>query len=102
MIPYLNPTTPKVQTSPMSFDDALLDIVCCPLTEAPLERLDAARLARLNALIAEHKIINEAKAEVAEPLDEALVTRDGRLAYPVRDDIPILLIEEGIAMSQCE
>jgi uncharacterized protein YbaR (Trm112 family) len=85
----------------MSFDETLLDIVCCPLTRAPLERLSAAKLAQLNALIQEKKIKNESKAIVEEPLSEALVTRDGRLAYPVRDGIPILLIEEGIAMSQC-
>jgi uncharacterized protein YbaR (Trm112 family) len=86
----------------MSFNADLLDIVCCPLTRAPLQRLDAARLARLNALIAERKIKNEAKMLIDEPLDEALVTRDGRLAYPVRDGIAVLLIEEGIGMSQCE
>jgi uncharacterized protein YbaR (Trm112 family) len=85
----------------MSFDETLLDIVCCPLTRAPLERLSAAKLAQLNALIQEKKIKNESKAIVEEPLSEALVTRDGRLAYPVRDGIPILLIEEGIAKSQC-
>jgi uncharacterized protein YbaR (Trm112 family) len=86
----------------MSFSEDLLDIVCCPLTRAPLQRLDAARLARLNALIEQRKIRNEAKILIDERLDEALVTRDGRLAYPVRDGIAVLLIEEGIGMSQCE
>jgi len=86
----------------MSFDSALLDIVCCPLTQAPLERLSEARLHRLNVLIQEGKIKNESKSIVEEPLAEALVTRDGRIAYPVRDGIPVLLIEQGIAMSQCE
>jgi uncharacterized protein YbaR (Trm112 family) len=86
----------------MSFNSSLLDIVCCPLTRAPLERLSEAKLHRLNQLIVEGRIKNEAKEVVSDPLDEALVTRDGHLAYPVRDGIPVLLIEQGIVMSQCE
>jgi uncharacterized protein YbaR (Trm112 family) len=66
-------------------DKKLLDIACCPLTKLPLELLDADR------------------GEPVPPTDqlrEALVTRDGRLVYPVRDGIPILLVEESIDWSR--
>ncbi len=36
----------------------------------------------------------------AEPLKEALVTRDRKTVYRVEDGIPVLLPEEGIATVQ--
>jgi uncharacterized protein YbaR (Trm112 family) len=54
----------------------------------------------LNALIAEQRIRTCADVIVTETLQEALVTRDGRVAYPVRDGIPVLLEEQGILLAQ--
>lgn len=84
----------------MSIDKALLDIVCCPVTHMPLELMPEAGLQRLNTLIGEHKVKNREDQIVTEPLQEALVTRDGRLAYPIRDGIPVLLEEQGILLAQ--
>lgn len=86
----------------MSLDSRLLDIICCPVTHSPLERLGADDLQRLNALIGEAKIVNRGEEVLADALEEALVTRDGKLAYPVRDGIPVLLGEQGISMTQLD
>ncbi len=86
----------------MSHGDRLLDIICCPVTHSPLERLGAAELERLNALIAEAKISNRGDEVLTEALEDALVTRDGKLAYPIRDGIPVLLSEQGISMAQLD
>jgi uncharacterized protein len=77
-------------------DKKLLDIICCPVTQLPLELLDASRLERLNAAIAAGGVHNRGEQPVAAALDEALVSRDGRLAYPVREGIPVLLEDEAI------
>lgn len=81
-------------------DKRLLDIICCPATRLPLELMDAARLSRLNAAIESGGIRNHAEQSVATTFIEALVTRDGRLAYPIRDGIPILLEDECIDLQQ--
>jgi uncharacterized protein YbaR (Trm112 family) len=36
---------------------------------------------------------------VKQALAGGLVRQDGKIVYPVRDDIPVLLVDEGIALS---
>lgn len=56
-------------------DPRLLDLLVCPLTKAPL-RYDRAR--------------NE------------LVSEQAGLAYPIRDGIPIMLVEEARPLDEAE
>ena len=86
----------------MSFDANLLDIICCPVTRHPMKTMPATRLAKLNALIQEAKIKDRSEDPVTAVLEEALVTEDGKLAYPVVDGMPVLLEERGIALSQLD
>jgi uncharacterized protein len=81
-------------------DKKLLDIVCCPQTKLPLQMLAGDRLTRLNDAIRRGAIRNHGDRVLASVVAEALVTRNGRLAYPVRDGIPILLEEEAIDLQQ--
>lgn len=91
---------PRVAILSPVMDKKLLDIVCCPLTQLPLEILDGERLSRLNAAIAAGTLQNRSSQPVTEAFPAALVTRDGRLAYPVRDGIPILLEDESVDLQQ--
>lgn len=86
----------------VTIDPALLDIVCCPVTHQPLKPLPESELTRLNQAIEQQEIRNRDGEVVETPIDQALATRDGRLAYPVRDGIPVLLMEQGIALVQLE
>ena len=86
----------------VAIDPALLDIVCCPVTHQPLKPLPESELTRLNRLIERQEIRNRDGEVVNTVVEQALATRDGRLAYPVRDGIPVLLMEQGIALVQLE
>ena len=44
-------------------------------------------------------LVNRAGRPVPPPLQDLLVRDDGRVAYPVRDDIPIMLIDESIDLA---
>lgn len=81
-------------------DRKLLDLLVCPATRQPLALLGAPGLAALNAAVAAGTLQRVDGSPQAEPLREALVTRDRRLVYRIDDGIPVLLAEEGIATGQ--
>ena len=79
-------------------DQSLLDILVCPETKQSLSVADAALLDRLNAAIRAGGVTNRGGQAVSAPIEEGLVRKDGSVLYPVRDDIPIMLIDESIPL----
>ncbi len=79
-------------------DQSLLEILVCPETRQALRTADAELLERLNASIREGSVKTRGGERVTEALGEGLVREDGLVLYPVRDDIPIMLIDESIPL----
>ncbi len=81
-------------------DPKLLAILCCPETKQDLELLDDATVKRINKRIAAGGLKNRGGDEVKDPIDGALLREDRAFFYAVREDIPIMLIDEAIAFDE--
>lgn len=79
-------------------DPELLDMLCCPETRADLTLATAAELATLNRAIAEGRVKNRAGTAVTESISDALIRADRKVAYLVRNDIPVMLIDEAVPL----
>ncbi len=80
-------------------DQELLDILACPEDKTPLRLAEENELARLNEQVAAGTLTNRGGEVVAEALQAGLIREDGRYLYAIRDDIPIMLIDEAIPLS---
>jgi uncharacterized protein len=87
---------------PMNINPDLLGILCCPETKQKVSVADAAVIVTLNALVTRGGLKNSGNRTVTEPFEGGLVREDGALLYPIRDNIPVMLIEEGIPLAQVQ
>ena len=61
----------SMRNQPKDIDPKLLEILVCPLTKGPL---------------------------IYDPNAQELISQQAHLAYPIRDGIPIMLVEEARAL----
>ncbi len=77
----------------------LLRLLCCPETHQPVRLADPEVVAGLNERIVAGAVNSRGGQAVRERIDAGLVREDGRFLYPVRQDIPVMLIDEAIPLS---
>ncbi|WNM58798.1 Trm112 family protein [Candidatus Nitrospira allomarina] len=80
----------------------LLAILCCPETKQEVCLLDQTVVQRLNQKISKGELKTKGGQLVTEQIDGGLLRKDNTLFYPIRDQIPIMLIEEGIPIEKSD
>lgn len=80
----------------MALDKRLLDILCCPVSKQPLLPLQAAQRERINAEIIKSGLRSGSGELTHQPVEDGLITRDGKTVYRIDDGIPVLLAEEAV------
>ena len=81
-------------------DKRLLAILRCPVTHKELSLASGSTLKEVNAAIDAGKLSNRDGRVLEQSLDEALITDDGKVLYPVSGGIPVLLESEAVNMEQ--
>jgi len=84
----------------MSITKDLLEILVCPETKQDLTLADEAFVAKLNKKISDGGLKNRSGEAVKESVSGALIRFDKKYLYLIREDIPIMLIDEAISMEQ--
>ena len=80
-------------------DPKLINILACPETKQKLALADPELITLLNNQLVKGTLFNKAKKKISIALDGGLIREDKKVIYPIRDQIPYLLIEEGIELS---
>lgn len=79
-------------------DQKLLEIIACPDNGSLLKMADAEQVQRINQEIGAGLVKNRGGHPVTQPIDEGLVREDGAWLYPVRDEIPVMLVDEALPL----
>jgi uncharacterized protein YbaR (Trm112 family) len=82
----------------MTIPDDLLEILVCPESKQPVKLASQQILAELNQKIRARELRNRGGDPVSKPLEAGLVREDGKVLYPIEDDIPVMLVEESIEL----
>jgi len=84
----------------MGVDHEWLSILCCPDTKQRLSLVDEPTLMRVNQAVARGILVNSGQKLVSEQIEGGLIRADRKILYPIRENIPVLLVEEGIPLDQ--
>ena len=76
----------------------LLQILRCPETHQKLTLAGADLVAKINGAITARTTHNRGGQVVTEAIEAGLVREDGKFLYPVRNSIPVMLIDEAIPL----
>jgi uncharacterized protein YbaR (Trm112 family) len=81
-------------------DAELLALLVCPETHQDVTLATPGEITLLNEAIREGRVRTAGGSPVDQPVEGALIRVDRAIAYPIRDGIPVMLVAEGLVISQ--
>ena len=80
-------------------DPDLLEKLACPRTRKPLALVPEETLERINEALARGAVRTLEGEARSDRVDGALVVEGEDIYYPIRDAIPVLLVEEAFRLA---
>jgi uncharacterized protein YbaR (Trm112 family) len=80
----------------------LLEMLVCPESHQSLTIARAELVERINRGIEKGQVNNAGGTKMVKPFDGGLLRADGKVFYPVLDEIPVLLADEAILLEQLD
>ena len=71
-------------------------MLCCPETKEDVSLVTGDLIEKLNKMAEAGQLRNRGGETVKEKMESGLLRADRKFLYPVREDIPIMLIDEAI------
>lgn len=81
-------------------DQKLLEVLVCPETRQPLRFAPSELIERLNQAVTENRLTMRGGQPVERRIDGGLLRADEKVLYPIIDGIPVMLVDESIALEQ--
>ncbi|MCF6285348.1 MAG: hypothetical protein L3K26_09185 [Candidatus Hydrogenedentes bacterium] len=80
-------------------DEELLKILVCPEDKTAVTLVEQDVVDRVNGAIASGGLKNRGGEIVEQAIEGGLLREDGAYLYVIREDIPVMLIDEAVPMS---
>ncbi|MGI6460725.1 MAG: Trm112 family protein [Candidatus Hydrogenedentales bacterium] len=81
-------------------DQELIDILVCPENKSKVTLAEQPLVDKANAAIEARTLTSRGGEIIDEKIEGGLVREDGVYMYPIREEIPIMLIDEAIPLEQ--
>ena len=79
-------------------DPELLKFLCCPETHQSVALAETPLVESLNRQIEAGQLHNRAGQPIKERIDGGLLRADGQFLYAIRQNIPLMLIDEAVPL----